>query len=429
HRQMETCKTQSVENEQNQNPHLIKQKQCNGRKNTMLQVHLTSSANVNTSVEQARHWYNFTDGNVYQLVVGVNLNFSNKVEQGIATWYTASLEQTRTVIEIKQVFSFPDSQKGIVQTIGTWIPSLGLVNSCPKCPIDFGPQNFEGNILTITSFDYAPYILKGKNCSSIKSIAGKSELPEIDPTCYTDIPVKMVIEGDAVYVGYLVELVDALANKLNFRYKIRYPKNIKEHKFGVGKDDNYTGLVGILKRKEAEIALASLTVTMDRAEIIDFSYPIDYYYKKLYLRMDAIMNKFETGTYTKSFSLTIWLVLVVQLGIFVVGQWIICSKLRQETPDMRKPDDITFILFACLCQQGAPNTPVSYSGRTVFMLWWVFSVIVYAHYTAMLTSRLTLNTEGPPFTTLKGAVENKEWEIGIMDGTPMLQMLQELHSR
>lgn len=60
------------------------------------------------------------------------------------------------------------------------------------------------------------------------------------------------------------------------------------------------------------------------------------------------------------------------------------------------------------------------------MLWlfWFTSVVLYASYTAILTSFLTVSTVTPPFTTLDEAVSAPGWKIGLLKGTATPKILQ-----
>lgn len=53
------------------------------------------------------------------------------------------------------------------------------------------------------------------------------------------------------------------------------------------------------------------------------------------------------------------------------------------------------------------------------MLWlfWFTSVVLYASYTAILTSFLTVSTVTFPFNSLEEAVRAPGWTIGVLKGT------------
>lgn len=93
-----------------------------------------------------------------------------------------------------------------------------------------------------------------------------------------------------------------------------------------------------------------------------------------------------------------------------------CSVMSSSTRDSTSTS---------FCPSGVPSTPHTYRGRAVFCVFWFACVILYASYTAGLTSALTVSTEGPPFTSLMGAVDvYPSWEIGISKGTAIEEFVK-----
>ena len=62
--------------------------------------------------------------------------------------------------------------------------------------------------------------------------------------------------------------------------------------------------------------------------------------------------------------------------------------------------------------------------RSLLICYWGSCVILYAFYTATLTSYLTLSTKGPPFTDIYGAIRHPDWDVGVMKGTPILEQIK-----
>ena len=71
--------------------------------------------------------------------------------------------------------------------------------------------------------------------------------------------------------GYCVDLLMELASKMNFEYEIiPAAKNQYGYKMPNG---SWTGLVGDLISGEIDISVATLTMTTEREEVIDFVSP------------------------------------------------------------------------------------------------------------------------------------------------------------
>lgn len=48
---------------------------------------------------------------------------------------------------------------------------------------------------------------------------------------------------------------------------------------------------------------------------------------------------------------------------------------------------------------------------------WILAVVIYASYTAVLTSFLASNTERLPLNSLSEAIASKNWKVGLVKGS------------
>nr|UEN71272.1 ionotropic receptor 3 [Gregopimpla kuwanae] len=78
-------------------------------------------------------------------------------------------------------------------------------------------------------------------------------------------------EGNEIWEGYCIDFIQKLSEEMNFEYDLVIPTDRSfGNKLPNGK---WTGLVGDLARGETDIALAALTMTSEREEVIDFVAP------------------------------------------------------------------------------------------------------------------------------------------------------------
>ncbi|XP_071545480.1 glutamate receptor ionotropic, kainate 4-like [Panulirus ornatus] len=91
---------------------------------------------------------------------------------------------------------------------------------------------------------------------------------------------KMVIVDDAVapegkrttFVGPFANLVDYLSTAQNFSYQyVVSPDRLWGFK---RVDGSWTGMIGMVKREEVDVAFAPFGVTSTRAKVIDFTHPV-----------------------------------------------------------------------------------------------------------------------------------------------------------
>ncbi|GIX95570.1 putative glutamate receptor [Caerostris extrusa] len=90
------------------------------------------------------------------------------------------------------------------------------------------------------------------------------------------VPLKNLLEiirdenGNTQLGGNIGRLIHLVTSELKFKYKIKIPL---DNEFGTrGPGGNWTGLLGMLQRKEADMVF-SIAVTEERTEVADFSQP------------------------------------------------------------------------------------------------------------------------------------------------------------
>lgn len=79
------------------------------------------------------------------------------------------------------------------------------------------------------------------------------------------------LTGNNQYDGYCIDLLEKIAELRNFTYEIH---EVYDKTYGVKEaNGKWTGMVGELQSGLADLAVASLTVTYTRSEILDFTVP------------------------------------------------------------------------------------------------------------------------------------------------------------
>ncbi|XP_067682378.1 glutamate receptor ionotropic, kainate 2-like isoform X4 [Haliotis asinina] len=98
--------------------------------------------------------------------------------------------------------------------------------------------------------------------------------------------------GNDTYTGICLDLLQELAATFNFTYEVSEPP---DGEYGRIFNGSWTGVVGLLERREVDMAVAPLTVTQEREKVMDFVYP--YYYDTgaaLYKLPDKMSKKWLT---------------------------------------------------------------------------------------------------------------------------------------
>lgn len=80
-------------------------------------------------------------------------------------------------------------------------------------------------------------------------------------------------EGRPKLQGYCVEMIEEMAKRMKFDYEILLPTDNSEDYGGKQPDGKWSGVIGDLVSGEIDIAVAGMTMTSEREEVVDFVAP------------------------------------------------------------------------------------------------------------------------------------------------------------
>ncbi|GFT92729.1 lig_chan-Glu_bd domain-containing protein [Nephila pilipes] len=106
--------------------------------------------------------------------------------------------------------------------------------------------------------------------------------------------------------------LDILARKLNFQYKIVSPD---DGQWGFLKPGgNWSGIIGMVARGEADMGLTYLAITEDRNKVVDFSSPYYVIERTFVTDQPGMLPKYAVFLYP--FRLRVWILAFIMLVIF-----------------------------------------------------------------------------------------------------------------
>ncbi|KAK7863969.1 hypothetical protein R5R35_000081 [Gryllus longicercus] len=207
--------------------------------------------------------------------------------------------------------------------------------------------------------------------------------------------------GNDQFEGYSLDLIAAIARILNMTFEFRLVPDSQYGAFNP-KTQKWTGLLGELLERRADLAICDLTITYVREEAVDFTMPfmnlgISILYKKA--------EKAETNLFSflEPFSIDVWIYMAtaylgVSLLLFVLAR---ASPYEWEGggPHERNPTELEnnfsllnslWFTIGSLMQQGSDVLPKAVSTRMVAGMWWFFTLIMISSYTANLAAFLTV---------------------------------------
>ncbi|XP_055015079.1 glutamate receptor 1a isoform X4 [Boleophthalmus pectinirostris] len=235
--------------------------------------------------------------------------------------------------------------------------------------------------------------------------------------------------GNDKYEGYIVELAAEIAKHVGYQYKL---KIVSDGKYGARDPDSkmWNGMVGELVYGKADVAVAPLTITLVREEVIDFSKPFMSLGISIMIKKPT-KSKPGVFSFLDPLAYEIWMCIVfayigVSVVLFLVSrfspyEW--HSEDYEEGGDQQSPEQTNeFGIFNSLwfslgafMQQGCDISPRSLSGRIVGGVWWFFTLIIISSYTANLAAFLTVERMVSPIESAEDLAKQTEIAYGTLD--------------
>ncbi|XP_017348937.1 glutamate receptor 1b isoform X4 [Ictalurus punctatus] len=269
------------------------------------------------------------------------------------------------------------------------------------------------------------------------------------------------LSGNDRYEGYCVELAAEIAKHVGYSYKLEL---VPDGKYGARDPDTkmWNGMVGELVYGKADVAVAPLTITLVREEVIDFSKPFMSLGISIMIKKPT-KSKPGVFSFLDPLAYEIWMCIVfayigVSVVLFLVSrfspyEWHSddsedsgehLSQNRTPSPEagqsqlqdqhgqspsqqdkQEKPPEHSneFGIFNSLwfslgafMQQGCDISPRSLSGRIVGGVWWFFTLIIISSYTANLAAFLTVERMVSPIESAEDLAKQTEIAYGTLDG-------------
>lgn len=238
-----------------------------------------------------------------------------------------------------------------------------------------------------------------------------------------------VMNTDSGVEGFCIDLLNELSQTLRFSYLI---KSVKDGKYGSrDKNGNWSGMVGEIVRKEADLAVAPLTIISSREKVISFTKPFLQTGISILLRKEVSSGPSTLFGFLSPFSKETWIGLVVaylitSLCLFLVGRLSPCewTEVSSEQNQFSFLNSLWFGIGA-FTLQGAQPHPKSVSARIIAVIWWVFSITLLAAYIASFAAFLNTVTEQTKnIQTFEDLVKQSQLDFGTINDSYTLQFFK-----
>ncbi|KAL3319324.1 Glutamate receptor 1 [Cichlidogyrus casuarinus] len=231
--------------------------------------------------------------------------------------------------------------------------------------------------------------------------------------------------------GNFGSLVKDSPNEIEVKVRNNYT-GVEEVRLLSQHNQEWNGMVGELIKDKADLAVAPLTINHARALVVDFSEPFLTFGISLMIKKPEI-QKSGTFSFLHPLSYKLWLTICLAWFVVAVSLYLIAKispyewenhvssevELKQHT-DKTVHRAYTFsnscwFAFAAFVQQSVDFAPKSAGGRIVSAVWWFFTLIIIAYYTANLAAFLTVSKRVSPINDWND-LETANIKFGTLKG-------------
>ncbi len=264
----------------------------------------------------------------------------------------------------------------------------------------------------------------------IKSAEGKPRTPGSKYPAHLDTAYLVEEDKNKGLKGYCIDLLESIAapERMDFDYEIVVSRN---REYGHKQDNGtWTGVVGDLISGEIDISVATLTMTTEREEVIDFVAPyFDQSGISILLRKkEPKQSIFKFMTVLKP---EVWLgilaaVFIVAFLIWALDRFSPYSYYNNKEAYPEGARDFTlgeslWFSLTSLTPQGGGECPKALSGRVLVAAYWLFIVLMLATFTANLAAFLTVERMQTTVQSLEELARQSRINYTVMGGSPYME--------
>ncbi|KAL0269534.1 UNVERIFIED_CONTAM: hypothetical protein PYX00_007235 [Menopon gallinae] len=239
------------------------------------------------------------------------------------------------------------------------------------------------------------------------------------------------------FKGLVFEIIDELANSLNFSYSVIYPTS-ERSRYGLDEREreggnqsstvlsvNWEKMIAVVREKQVFMGAGAFIVTEDRKRLINFTVPIGI---EPYTFMVARPQELSRALlFLSPFTGDTWLCIATSIAL--MGP--ILNWFHRMTPyydyfntrtkgGLQTVSNCIWYMYGALLQQGGTYLPMADSGRLIVGTWWLYVLVVVTTYSGNLVAFLTFPRIDDPINTIAELVSRKgsvTW--GMIAGSPV----------
>ena len=217
------------------------------------------------------------------------------------------------------------------------------------------------------------------------------------------------------YQGPFWDIFYVLQQQTNF--SIELVEN-SDGQWGVLSEDNetWTGMVGMLQKREVDVAVVSLAFKSERLDVMDFSDPI-LKDKITLLSLNHRKRDLNLMAYIDMFTANSWIFIGI---VFICLVLFLHALFRWQTPNREKLTILRVMVVIALAfiQRGEDESVVmpSRARRMAYFTIVMFATFLFASYSALLTSSMIFSTDSASISTFQDLID-RNYKLVMLGGT------------
>ena len=211
------------------------------------------------------------------------------------------------------------------------------------------------------------------------------------------------------FQGLFADAWHALQKRMNFTYTIK-----RAYEWGnLVNVSDWSGMVGMVKKREADIAIGDLTITHERSTAVHFLNSLMEVGEELFIKNPEDALSLES--YTKPLTFISW------IGIFctilAVSPILAIISSYSEGTNAYRLDQCYNFVAQTLILRTANSLPKKDAARIVIGTLMFAGLVVYQYWEASLESMLAIRKPDIPFKSLEGLFQNSKYHLITAKGT------------
>ncbi|XP_042877543.1 glutamate receptor 1-like [Penaeus japonicus] len=226
-------------------------------------------------------------------------------------------------------------------------------------------------------------------------------------------------KGTTTIKGPVADFLRLLANSLNFTYTLVNGDGYFGAPIGDGK---WNGMIGMLKRREIDIALGPFAMSHERRQVADFTIPL--LMEKMKIMVMRPKPEPNPWGLVAPFSWYVWF--GVASTFFVMAFVSFCIVRCLETGGPMEARDHLWGSFAILITQALAWQPKGFTLRFLLSVWMLCCIVIVNSYSGSLTSLLAVTTVSASHDSLQDVLEDKELSLIMEANTAFTSHLKKV---